>query len=637
MKRFFLIIIATMLTGSMLQAEPVSESRAREVAMKVLAAQPATKASSGDVKLIWDGENAATKAASNPAFYVFGRESGGFVIIAGDDNAQPVLAISDKNQFQVEGMPENVKWWMDGMKTYVRSVSPTSEVKAQWAQFAETKADPIPSNDPGLSGIVIHPTPEWAQGSTDNKYYERSVFNAKCPVNADLQTTLTGCVATALGELLTTLSALYPAAMPTHPTVAQIPGYEVPDGYLPAAAEGDYYNLVTTGYNWAGLRTLTGDAAIRAAIAAGNDALLDSLGYLLADLGAIMRAQYARKDTGAPTAFAPYYMGECFGMNKAAHFDYAEDFTARQWIEKLKTELDQRPVLYSARTATSGHAFLLDGYARYSGSDMFYINFGWLGVDNGYYLIPEFGDYIYSHAAVFDFYPDPTSTYPTILKLVVRRSGAHPSNGFKWEGGVAPTADNGYQVLLDYFYVSNEGGDYNGSFRLVAVDKSDNVKQEIDQFAYSLPANYSVGVYYPASDDKHLSFTPVFGDKIVMQYTTDETDANPDNWAWETITAYAPVGALIDELPLLPAAFIKTDAAYHVGDYFQFKLLNNDYLYAGTVWKITAPDGTVSSNLEQSLIEFQLTQAGAYKIEAAVAPVEGDPVVETITTYIEVN
>ena len=122
-----------------------------------------------------------------------------------------------------------------------------------------------------------------------------------------------------------------------------------------------------------------------------------------------------------------------------------------------------------------------------------------------------------------------------------------------------------------------------------------------------------------------------------MQYTTDETDANPDNWAWETITAYAPVGALIDELPLLPAAFIKTDAAYHVGDYFQFKLLNNDYLYAGTVWKITAPDGTVSSNLEQSLIEFQLTQAGAYKIEAAVAPVEGDPVVETITTYIEVN
>ena len=113
-----------------MQAEPVPESRARDIAMKVLAAQPATKAAAGDVKLIWDGEDAATKAAGNPAFYVFGSERGGFVIIAGDDNVPPVLAISETNQFKVEGMPDNVKWMMEGMKNFVRSVSsPSSEVR----------------------------------------------------------------------------------------------------------------------------------------------------------------------------------------------------------------------------------------------------------------------------------------------------------------------------------------------------------------------------------------------------------------------------------------------------------------------------------------------------------------------------
>ncbi|MBQ4022126.1 MAG: Spi family protease inhibitor, partial [Bacteroidales bacterium] len=80
-----------------LQAGPVSADRALEVAKKALP-QPATKAS-GDLKLIWNGENAATKAAGQPAFYVFGRDAGGFVIIAGDDNVQPVLAISETNEF----------------------------------------------------------------------------------------------------------------------------------------------------------------------------------------------------------------------------------------------------------------------------------------------------------------------------------------------------------------------------------------------------------------------------------------------------------------------------------------------------------------------------------------------------------
>ncbi len=71
--------------GLTLQAAPVSQSRALEVAKVVLAAQqPATKA-------------------------------------AGDDNVRPVLALSQESDFAVEDMPSNVKWWMEQLKGFVRA------------------------------------------------------------------------------------------------------------------------------------------------------------------------------------------------------------------------------------------------------------------------------------------------------------------------------------------------------------------------------------------------------------------------------------------------------------------------------------------------------------------------------------
>ena len=219
-----MILLTVLMSGGLLlQAEPVPESRAREIAMKVLASQPATKAAAGDVKLIWDGEDAATKAAGNPAFYVFG-----------SDNVPPVLAISETNQFKVEGMPENVKWMMEGMKSYVRSASsPSAEVRNQWARFADTKVDPVAPDAPSLVEVAMHRTPEWNQGNIDYYYFPQQVFNTKCPKDADDNLTVTGCVATAVAEVMTTLSGLYPMAMPSH-AVGTVDAYEVGDGYVSA-------------------------------------------------------------------------------------------------------------------------------------------------------------------------------------------------------------------------------------------------------------------------------------------------------------------------------------------------------------------------------------------------------------------
>ena len=129
MKKIAMVCLL-MALGWSLSAGPVTVDRALELAGRVLPAVDTRAAE--PLKVIWDGETAPTPEA--PALYVIGRESGGFVILAGDDRVCPVLALSDKGRFEVEGMPANVRWWMDQMKAYVRSVpAPEAGAAEAWA------------------------------------------------------------------------------------------------------------------------------------------------------------------------------------------------------------------------------------------------------------------------------------------------------------------------------------------------------------------------------------------------------------------------------------------------------------------------------------------------------------------------
>ena len=635
MKRIFLILFAVLLTGGMmLQAEPVSESRAREVAMKVLSAQPATKAAAADVKLIWDGEDVATKAAVNPAFYVFGSDRGGFVIIAGDDNVQPVLAISETSQFKVEGMPENVKWWMERMKAYVRSAAvPTPEARSQWAKFADTKSDPVAPTDGRLSGGVVHKTPEWDQGNNDEVIFNQQIYNVMCPLDGGIRS-VTGCVATALGELLTVMSVRYPDDMPTSASVDKLAGYSVPSGYVPAATEGSWYTLATV-YDWEHLRDLTDMTAINNAKT--NTTLMDNLAHLLADLGAMVQARYSKDGTSANTELAPEALAQYMGFNKGAYIDYESNYTTRQWKEKLKTELINHPILYGGSGVHGGHAFLLDGFALLNGdTDMFYVNFGWSGMDNGYYVIDDFGDYNNDCEAAFDFYPKSGSSYLYRLQYsYFESSGGYIVPGMRF---VDPfDKDNDFRIGIS---VINTGTtEYDGKIRAKLLDKNDGFKADFliysfvsHQFEEEMDIDDVDYSYVDGSIYLRLTGNPdiEFGDKIVVYCTTDEGK-----------TTFAPIsgindGTILNYLPLTPAAFINTGTAYHPGDYYQLELKNYDYVYAGTVWTITKEGGSAVT-VDQAEREYQFTEAGTYKIEAAVKVDPSREVVETITTYITVN
>lgn len=72
-----------------------------------------------------------------------------------------------------------------------------------------------------------------------------------------------------------------------------------------------------------------------------------------------------------------------FGYRSTAQHVYRGN-SIEQWEAKMRTELDAgRPILYSADEASSGHAFICDGY---NSDGMFHFNLGWYGTCDGWYV-----------------------------------------------------------------------------------------------------------------------------------------------------------------------------------------------------------------------------------------------------------
>ena len=607
-----LLLIALVLSPSLkMMAAPVTPERAMKVAGVILNDKNESGKNYGALQIVWTGNEPTTKADDNPPFYVVASMTGGFVIVAGDDNVRPVLAVSERNVFHVDDMPDNVKWWMDGLAGYVRSVTgPSEEVDRLWASYLETKAGNITGT---VTDKVEHLTPEWNQGNSDPYYFGKYVFNKYCPVQ-DGTPTVTGCVATAMAEILTVHSGLYPDKMPAY-GVGEVGGYLVGEGYLAPEA----YSLGTV-YDWAGLRTLTNIAAVGQA----SEALQDNLARLMADCGAMVQASYSVSGTGAGSYGVINGAIEHLGYNKGARIESPGNYSKTQWERMLMEELNLRPMYY----AGNGHAFVFDGYGQYDGDPVFHVNFGWGGSCNGYYYYynldtgssnysSDYGD------AIFNFYPDPDSDFKYCLAL-----GYYGGSGITGPE-VIPIGESFTIVCRE---VSNiENGTFYGTLRVNLADKNGTVKVE---GIGSCPINgLQTGWYYSALSMSCVipSGTSIaFGDKLVLECTTDAEG-----------TVYGPVeyaknGRVVGELPLMPEAFICKADSYSVGDYFDFQLQNFDKVYAGTIWTVTYPSGQVVS-YPHSEGMIRLTSAGTYTIVAEIRSDTGGEVIESVAMKITVH
>ena len=80
---------------------------------------------------------------------------------------------------------------------------------------------------------------------------------------------------------------------------------------------------------------------------------------------------------------------ENFGYNDTAHYVPRSRYDEATWMEMVYAELSAgHPILYSAKDINleegilAGHNFILDGYDE---NGLVHVNWGWYGVENGYF------------------------------------------------------------------------------------------------------------------------------------------------------------------------------------------------------------------------------------------------------------
>ena len=105
----------------------------------------------------------------NTEFTVVGYDNAGFVVIANDDNIEPVLGYST-TAFDANNMPDGMKWWLNAME---QSLAYGSNPENHAIMKRAKKVDPLLKT-------------QWGQGAPYNNFCPKD-----CP---------TGCVATALAQ-----------------------------------------------------------------------------------------------------------------------------------------------------------------------------------------------------------------------------------------------------------------------------------------------------------------------------------------------------------------------------------------------------------------------------------------------------
>ncbi len=367
--RKILLLAALMLGAVQGFAAQVNQQDAQAVAQQFLQNKAALRVnamSASEVTLLHAEMNSARM--TQPVYYIFNADNA-FVIVAGDDRAQHILAYGE-GKLDMSNLPENMKFWLGLYKGQIE------DLQAHPGQVVKTPM--IRAN----RGVSVEPMLEakWDQGYP---YYNQ------CPMDGDRRG-LTGCACTSLAQVF------YKWQYPTLPTPS-VPGYTTRTRKFELPA------LPPITFDWANMTPTYNYSA--------TDAQRNAVAWLMRYIGQAEEMDYTNEGS---EAWEDDILRAChlFGYVDARveykavlNFDtngetmYIND---TDWGVMLQDELAAgRPVVYCAYSYSSaynsfyGHAFNVDGYDANNG--MYSINWGWGGTGNGYFALRAFANQGYSY------------------------------------------------------------------------------------------------------------------------------------------------------------------------------------------------------------------------------------------------
>lgn len=298
-------------------------------------------ATSGDIV---SGSRTKSLSAEN-AFYVFNHGLSSFVIVSGDERMPEILGYSDSGAFVLENMPENMKNWFSyysemyndfAKNNYHNNVSKSSK-----AEFAD-------NIEPLLGDIMFD---------------QVSPYNLLCP-KYDGEYTLAGCVAVTIAEIM---------------AYHKFPEKGI--GNKSYTTEKHKYNVSydfeKNPFDWDN---------VLGSYVKGNSYTqeqVNAIKNLVYACGIAVEMDYDPTFSGAGMVDAINGLVEHLGYTPNIHAVNRCNYLSSDWIDMMKSELNNNyPIFYSGLSKSAGHAFVIDGYDK---NDLFHVNWGWNGMNNGYF------------------------------------------------------------------------------------------------------------------------------------------------------------------------------------------------------------------------------------------------------------
>ena len=429
MKRFTLFVFLVAMVTSPMMAERVTPETARKVATTFLTNNGAKATQLTDL----------TKTAGFQNLYIFNGNPG-FVVMSADDRVQPILGYSLTNAFVAEGMPENIRGWLQGYNDEIQyavdnRISTDAETTQLWKDLIEgnskaAKATPVVDN-------LLSTT--WDQ---DPRY------NNLCPYSSYYsQLTVTGCVATAMAQIMKYWN-YPPRGIGSHSYIHE--EYTDANGYHQGFGELSADFGATT-YDWANMPN-----ALSPSSSADQ---IEAVATLMYHCGVSVDMDYGVASiggSGTATSFVATALQTYFNYQSCT-FKYKADNEAN-WVNMLKTELNaDRPLQYSGRGTGGGHSFVCCGY---DSDDKFYFNWGWSGNNDGFYalnnLVPGSGgsgggsySFTDNQGAIFGIHPS-TCTADAPTGLTYTQNGRDVT--FNWN---AASGAASYKIYCDNDPIGN--------------------------------------------------------------------------------------------------------------------------------------------------------------------------------------
>ncbi len=331
-------------------ANPITREQARQKAEQYLK----TKSGSFVLTSVTNSRKLAPTPKGLPAthvpYYAFNRGMNqGYVLVAADDQIESVLGYTDSGEFDYQAIPDNMRAWLDGYADYIT--------------YLQTTKEPVRKQVPTHPVIQPMLTTKWNQGAP---------YNNECPMYFTLGRSVTGCVATAMAQVL-----YFQRDKSVTETQADMPAYTTWTEHstygklnvegIPAGSPIDWDNML--------------DSYGSGASAKQQLAVAQLMHYCGVSVG----MDYTSSASAANSYRVADAMKAYFGYGSSVRYVDGRSYSDTDWDALIYKELEQGRVVYlSGANSDAGHAFVCDGY---DGNHCYHINWGWGGQSDGHFLL----------------------------------------------------------------------------------------------------------------------------------------------------------------------------------------------------------------------------------------------------------